>query len=66
LKLEIATIPLESGKYNPIERRLFSHISMNWKGQPLTNIKVAQKYIHNTTTKGGLKVKYVVNKKNMP
>jgi hypothetical protein len=63
LKLEFATIPQESGKYNPIERRLFSHISINFKGLPLIDIKVAQNYIRNTTTKSGLKVKCVVDKK---
>ncbi len=39
-----------------IEHRLFSHISMNWKGRPLTSYEVVVNLISATQTKSGLKV----------
>jgi Rhodopirellula transposase DDE domain len=43
-------------KWNKIEHRLFSHISMNWTGQPLTSYQVAVSLIAGTTTRTGLTV----------
>jgi hypothetical protein len=37
--------------------RLFSHISMNWAGQPLRNLDVMLAFIRGATTTAGLKVK---------
>jgi hypothetical protein len=42
-----------SFKWNRIEHRLFSHISMNWAGQPLTSHEVAVNLIAATTTRTG-------------
>ena len=39
-----------------IEHRLFSHITMNWAGQPLTSHDVAVRLIAGTTTRTGLTV----------
>jgi hypothetical protein len=39
------------------EHRLFSHISMNWAGQPLTSHEVAVNLIAGTTTRTGLTVR---------
>ncbi|MCL2117578.1 MAG: ISAzo13 family transposase [Planctomycetaceae bacterium] len=41
---------------NKIEHRLFNHISMNWKGQPLTSLDVIINLIGHTTSSTGLKV----------
>lgn len=45
-----------SSKWNPIERRLFSEISRNWKGQPLTSYEKILNFIKTTKTETGLKV----------
>jgi hypothetical protein len=39
-----------------IEHRLFSHISMNWRGRPLTSHDVIVQTIAATTTRTGLRV----------
>ena len=39
-----------------IERRLFSHISMNWRGRPLVSHEVIVELIGSTTTQSGLRV----------
>jgi hypothetical protein len=65
-KTELAALALETGltitvchfppgtsKWNAIEHRLFSHISMNWRGRPLASHEVI---IAATTTRTGLRV----------
>ena len=42
---------------NKIEHRLFSHISMNWRGRPLTSHEVIVQTIAATTTNTGLTVR---------
>jgi hypothetical protein len=42
---------------NKIEHRLFSAISMNWRGRPLTSHEVVVDLIANTTTRTGLRVR---------
>ncbi len=39
-----------------VEHRLFSHISMNWRGRPLISHEVIVNLIGNTTTRSGLTV----------
>ena len=48
--------PTGASKYNPVEHRLFSYVSMNWAGEPLTSYDKALGYIRSTTTAKGLKV----------
>jgi hypothetical protein len=43
-------------KWNRIEHRLFSAISMNWQGRPLTSHEVIVELIGATTTQTGLRV----------
>jgi hypothetical protein len=45
-----------TSKWNPIEHRLFSEISKNWKGRPLDSYDAIVNYIQTTTTKRGLQV----------
>jgi hypothetical protein len=40
-----------------MEHRLFSYISMNWRGQPLTSHEVIVELIGGTTTRQGLQVR---------
>lgn len=62
-KITVLHFPPATSKWNKIEHRLFSFISMNWKGKPLTNYQVIINFIKNTTTKNGLKVFARLDKK---
>src|SRR5262249_50293277 len=46
--------PPGTSKWNKIEHRLFSHITMNWRGRPLTSHEVVINSIAATTTRTGL------------
>ena len=70
-KTELAALAAETGlditvchfppgtpsKWNKIEHRLFSHITMNWRGRPLTSHEVIVNTIAATTTRTGLTVR---------
>jgi DDE family transposase len=56
LTITLSHYPPACSKWNPVEYRLFSHISMNWAGQPLLNLDVMLGFIRGTTTNAGLKV----------
>ena len=56
LKITVLHFPPATSKWNKIEHRMFSFISMNWKGQPLTDYEVVINFIKNTTTEKGLKI----------
>jgi hypothetical protein len=49
--------PTGTSRYNPIEYRLFSQISLNWAGKPLRSFTTMLNYIRGTTTQTGLTVK---------
>ncbi len=68
-KAELAALALETGlaitvchfppgtsKWNKVEHRLFSHITMNWRGRPLTSHEVIVNSIAATATRTGLTV----------
>lgn len=57
LEVMICHYPTGNSKYNPIEYRLFSQISINWAGQPLCSFQTMLNFIQGTTTKTGLSVK---------
>jgi hypothetical protein len=57
LKVMICHYPTGNSKYNPIEYRLFSQISLNWAGQPLRSLQTMLNFIEGTTTSTGLSVK---------
>ena len=56
LAITVCRMPPGTSRWNKIEHRLFSHISMNWAGQPLTSHQVAVNLIAGTTTRTGLTV----------
>ena len=58
--------PPGTSKWNKIEHRMFSHITQNWRGRPLTSHEVMVNLIGNTTTKKGLKIKAELDKKQYP
>lgn len=57
LKLLICHFPPGTSKWNKIEHRLFSFITQNWRGRPLTSHQTIVSLIASTTTSTGLTVK---------
>jgi hypothetical protein len=56
LVITVCHLPPGTSKWNKIEHRLFAHISMNWRGRPLTSHEVIVNTIAATTTSTGLRV----------
>lgn len=56
LPIRVCHFPPGTSKWNKIEHRLFSYISMNWRGRPLVSHEVIVNLIAATTTSKGLKV----------
>jgi hypothetical protein len=57
LQITVCHFPPGTSKWNKIEHRLFSQISMNWRGTPLTSHEVVINLIAGTTTRTGLTVR---------
>ncbi len=57
LPITVRHYPPGTSKWNKIEHRLFSHITLNWRGEPLDSLKKMFHLILNRATKEGLKVK---------
>jgi transposase len=56
LEITVCHFPPGTSKWNTIEHRLFSHITMNWRGRPLSSHEVIVNSIAATTTRTGLSV----------
>ena len=56
LTISVCHYPPGTSKWNKIEHRMFSFISMNWKGKPLENYETALKLVSETKTVSGLKI----------
>jgi hypothetical protein len=56
VKATVGHYPAGCSKYNPVEYKLFSQISVNWEGKPLRSLGLMLGYIRGTTTTTGLKV----------
>lgn len=56
LSITVCHLPPGTSKWNKIEHRLFCHITMNWRGRPLTSHEVIVQSIAATTTGTGLSV----------
>ncbi len=56
LEITVCHLPPGTSKWNKVEHRLFSHISMNWRGRPLTSHEVVVDLIRATATRTGLRV----------
>jgi len=66
MKISVCHFPPGTSKWNKIEHRLFSFISMNWRGQPLLTYQVIVNLIAATTTREGLKVQAALDPKLYP
>jgi transposase len=56
IEIFVCHFPPGTSKWNKVEHRLFSFISMNWKGQPLTDYETIVNLIAATKTEKGLTV----------
>ena len=56
LDITVCHLPPGTSKWSKIEQRLFSHISMNWRGRPVESHKVIINTLAATTTRSGLTV----------
>ena len=61
LPITVCHYPLGTSKWNKIEHRLFSFISLNWKRQPPSNYETIINLIGGAKTRTGLKVKAVLD-----
>ena len=66
LKITVSHLPPGTSKWNKIEHRLFSYISQNWRGQPLLTHATIVNLIANTSTRSGLTVHCMLDKKDYP
>ena len=63
LKITVCHYPPGTSKWNKIEHRMFSFISMNWRAQPLINYETVISLINGTKTKKGLTIKAKLDKR---
>lgn len=66
LTLRVSHLPPGTSKWNKIEHKLFSYISINWRARPLTSMETVLELISTTTTTGGLTVAAVVDTNSYP
>ena len=61
IPITVCHYPPGTSKWNKIEHRLFSFISLNWRGEPLINYETIINLIGGAKTRTGLKVKAVLD-----
>jgi hypothetical protein len=66
LAISVTHLPPATSKWNKIEHRLFSFISMNWRGRPLTSLETIIELLSHTKTDKGLTVTAIVDKNIYP
>lgn len=66
LALHVSHFPPGTSKWNKVEHRLFSFITINWRGRPLRTYETVVNLIGNTTTKAGLVVRAALDRRNYP
>ena len=66
LAITVVHFPPGTSKWNKIEHRLFSHISLNWRGRPLEDYETVVQLIGSTKTRSGLAVKARLDRRKYP
>jgi len=61
LQITVCHLPPGTSKWNKIEHRMFSAITLNWRGRPLQTHEVVVETIAATTTKTGLSIQSVLD-----
>ena len=64
--IHVSHFPPGTSKWNKIEHRLFSFITMNWRGRPLTSYEVIVSLIASTKTNNGLRVSAELDSSRYP
>ena len=66
LEIAVSHLPPGTSKWNKIEHRMFSFITMNWRGRPLISHEVIVNLIAGTTTASGLRVRSEIDSNSYP
>ena len=66
LSISVRHLPPGTSKWNKIEHRLFSFITKNWRGRPLTSLAVIVNSIAATRTQAGLRVRCEIDRERYP
>jgi transposase len=66
MSIHVSHFPPGTSKWNKVEHRLFSFISINWRGRPLRTYETVINLIGNTTNRGGLVVRARLDRRNYP
>ena len=66
LSIHVSHFPPGTSKWNKVEHRLFSFISINWRGRPLRSYETIVNLISNTTNHGGLVVRARLDRRKYP
>ncbi len=66
LTIHVSHFPPGTSKWNKVEHRLFSFITMNWRGRPLRTYETVVNLISNTTNRAGLVVRAVLDRRRYP
>jgi hypothetical protein len=64
--IHVSHFPPGTSKWNKVEHRLFSFISINWRGRPLRTYETVINLIANTTNRGGLVVRARLDRRRYP
>ena len=64
IEITVCHYPAGTSKWNKIEHRMFSFISLNWRGEPLVSFETVVHLINATTTRTGLKIKARLDKRH--
>jgi hypothetical protein len=64
--ITVCHLPPGTSKWNKIEHRLFSFITMNWRGKPLRSYRTVVQLIAATTTDTGLRVRAELDENKCP
>jgi hypothetical protein len=66
MAIHVSHFPPGTSKWNKVEHRLFSFISINWRGRPLRTYETVVNLIANTTNRGGLVVRARLDRRKYP
>jgi hypothetical protein len=66
LSIHVSHFPPGTSKWNKVEHRLFSFISINWRGRPLRTFETVVNLIGNTTSRAGLVVRARLDRRRYP
>ena len=66
IAIHVSHFPPGTSKWNKVEHRLFSFISINWRGRPLRTYETIINLIGNATNRGGLVVRARLDRRSYP